>query len=56
MEIKIGESKSSDLTKSTWTFKMEEGTAIKAGQFAIIDITNMSVNQTAGLFKTIENL
>ncbi len=55
-QIQIGESMTADFEENSWTFEMQEDVVIKAGTFAIIDITNISINDKAKLIQFIEEL
>ncbi|XRE42360.1 hypothetical protein ACIVBQ_000564 [Tenacibaculum discolor] len=55
-KIKIGESLTGNLQKNTWTFEMESDYWLRAGRFAIIDITKMSITQHQKLEEFINNL
>lgn len=54
--LKIGESLTGNLQKNTWTFEMESDYSLKAGRFAIVDISKMSITQHQKLEEFIKNL
>ncbi|CAL2094919.1 hypothetical protein [Tenacibaculum sp. 190524A02b] len=55
-KIQIGKSLTGDLQKNRWTFEMEEDLWAKAGRFAIIDISKLSITQHQELEEFINNL
>lgn len=55
-KLQIAESFSADLRECTWTFQMNESVTLKAGYFAIIDISKASVNQKIELEKAVSKI
>jgi|TARA_Y100000310_G_C20704425_1_gene834087 hypothetical protein len=44
-KIQYGDSVTGNLQKNTWTFRMEDDLWVKAGRFAIIDVTKLSLTE-----------
>ena len=55
-KIQIGTSLNGNLQENTWTFEMADDMWIKAGKFAIIDVTKLSINQSEALSEFVNNL
>jgi len=55
-KIQIGETLTGNLKEGTWTFEIEGDMELKAGKFAIIEITNLSLIQLTNLENFINAL
>ena len=55
IKMQIGTSRTGNLQKGTWTFDFENEMYIKAGTFAIIDISKISMNDMEKLKEFVKN-